>query len=71
VAYPSSAYGAVAEGRGVSEEQVRDAARAKIPAGRFGTPDEFAAAVTFLASAQASYITGGQLRCDGGLVRAH
>ena len=64
-------YGAVSERQGVSEQEVRDASRAEIPAGRFGTPDEFAAAVAFLASAQASYITGEQLRCDGGLVRAH
>ncbi|CAL9373788.1 3-oxoacyl-[acyl-carrier-protein] reductase FabG [Streptomyces sp. enrichment culture] len=64
-------YGAVSERRGVPEQEVRDASRAEIPAGRFGTPDEFAAAVAFLASAQASYITGEQLRCDGGLVRAY
>ncbi|MDI3406412.1 SDR family oxidoreductase [Streptomyces cavernicola] len=64
-------YGAVSEHRGVPEEEVRAAARAEVPVGRFGTPDEFAAAVTFLASAQASYITGEQLRCDGGLVRSY
>jgi len=37
-----------------------------IPAGRLGTPEEFAAAMTFLCSEQASYITGSTLYVDGG-----
>ena len=37
--------------------------------GRFGRPEEVAAAVTFLASAHADYITGADLRVDGGVVR--
>ncbi|QYN36038.1 SDR family oxidoreductase [Pseudonocardia sp. DSM 110487] len=60
-----------AERSGKSEEEVREAAKASIPAGRYGTPDEFAAVVTFLASTAASYVTGEQIRCDGGLVRTH
>ncbi|MHA6628416.1 SDR family oxidoreductase [Pseudonocardia sichuanensis] len=60
-----------AERSGASEEQVRERAEAAIPVGRYGTPEEFAAVVTFLASAAASYVTGEQVRCDGGLVRAH
>lgn len=38
------------------------------PAGRFGTPDEVAAAVAFLASDEAAYITGANLHVNGGLV---
>lgn len=41
---------------------------ASIPVGRYGEPEEYAAAVTFLASTQASYITGTVMRVDGGLI---
>ena len=43
---------------------------AQIPMGRIGTPDELAAAVTFLASERASYITGAVLQVDGGFIRS-
>ena len=45
-------------------------AKNEIPLGRFGTPDEFAAAVTFLASERASYITGVSLAVDGGWIKS-
>ena len=41
----------------------------EIPLKRFGNPDEFAAAVTFLASERASYITGVSLAVDGGWIK--
>jgi 3-oxoacyl-[acyl-carrier protein] reductase len=40
----------------------------RIPAGRYGTPEEFANAVVFLAGAGASYITGTTLVVDGGQI---
>ena len=60
-----------AERSGISVEEARSRSEASIPAGRYGTPDEFAAVVTFLASAAAAYVTGEQVRVDGGMVRAH
>lgn len=57
-----------AEREGKTPEQAAAESVAAIPAGRYGQPGEYAAAVTFLASAQASYITGTILRVDGGLI---
>ncbi|MBL7873409.1 MAG: SDR family oxidoreductase [Cyclobacteriaceae bacterium] len=42
----------------------------EIPLGRFGTTNEFAAAVAFLASERASYITGVSLPVDGGWIKS-
>ncbi|RYB06021.1 SDR family oxidoreductase [Lichenibacterium ramalinae] len=58
-----------AQRSGRSLEEVAAAALATIPAGRYGAPEEFAAAAVFLASPQASYITGTTLRVDGGALR--
>ena len=44
-------------------------AKSEIPLGRFGKPEEFAAAVAFLASERASYITGVSLAVDGGWIK--
>lgn len=54
---------------GTSFEAVRAKSLANIPAGRLGHPAEFAQAAVFLASDQASYVTGSILRVDGGMVR--
>jgi NAD(P)-dependent dehydrogenase (short-subunit alcohol dehydrogenase family) len=43
---------------------------ARIPMGRYARAAEIAAAVVFLASDKASYITGQSLRVDGGITRA-
>ena len=48
-------------------DPVKDAIKGATPLGRFATPDEIAAAVTFLASDEAAYITGQVLGVDGGL----
>ena len=42
----------------------------EIPLARFGKPEEFAAAVAFLASERASFITGASLPVDGGWIRS-
>lgn len=46
------------------------AARAEVPAGRLGTPEEVAAAAVFLCSSAAGYVTGQSLLVDGGLTRS-
>lgn len=50
----------------ISEEEVLKQLVAEIPAGRIGQPEEFGAAVAFLASPVAAYINGINLPVDGG-----
>lgn len=51
----------------VLNEEVRKGALSQIPVARFGATSDIAAAVSFLASAEASYITGQVLAVDGGM----
>ena len=48
-------------------EPLRNAMLGQIPVNRFGRPEEIAAAVLFLASAEAAYITGETLHVNGGM----
>ena len=48
-------------------EAHRETLLQQIPLGRFGTPEDIAAAVAFLASPQAAYITGATLHVNGGM----
>jgi 3-oxoacyl-[acyl-carrier protein] reductase len=53
---------------GVLSDELRQSILQKIPLGKLGQPDDVAAAVAWLASAEAKYITGQVLAVDGGMV---
>jgi len=52
--------------QGKTVEEVKAALEKTIPAGRFGTADEFGAYCAYLCSAQAAYVTGQNMLIDGG-----
>ncbi len=62
--------GFMAKKEGITFEEALAKRAAVIPAGRIGTPEEYGAVGTFLASERASYITGSIIRADGGIVRS-
>ena len=48
-------------------EKQREAIMSRVPANRLGTPDDIAAAVIYLASDEASYVTGSTIHVNGGM----
>lgn len=62
---------AAAARTGSSIEETRASSQQSIPAGRYGDPAEFGAVVAFLAGTQAAYVTGEQVRVDGGMVGSY
>jgi 3-oxoacyl-[acyl-carrier protein] reductase len=57
-----------AAARGVTRDEALDAARGKIPLGRFGGEDEIASVIAFLCSERASNVVGAAWSVDGGAV---
>ncbi|MCW2454758.1 SDR family oxidoreductase [Rahnella aceris] len=53
---------------GTLVEEVAAKSAASIPAKRYGKPEEYGAVAAFLASQQASYVTGSVIRVDGGMI---
>jgi 3-oxoacyl-[acyl-carrier protein] reductase len=51
----------------VLTDKQRDGAIARVPAGRFGAAADVAAAVVYLASEEAGYVTGQTLHVNGGI----
>jgi 3-oxoacyl-[acyl-carrier protein] reductase len=51
----------------VLSEQQKELIGQRIPAGRMGMPEEIAAAVTYLASQEAAYVTGETIHINGGM----
>jgi 3-oxoacyl-[acyl-carrier protein] reductase len=60
-----------ARGRGLPVEEVNARELATVAVGRFGTPDDLAALISFLATDQTNYLTGQTHRVDGGFTYAN
>ena len=58
--------GGVVEKEGITLDEARERRQATIPAGRYGTAEEFGAACAFLCSQQAGFIVGQNILLDGG-----
>jgi NAD(P)-dependent dehydrogenase (short-subunit alcohol dehydrogenase family) len=52
-----------------TDQETRAMVKSMVPLGRFGTSDEIAKAVVFLASDDSSYVTGVELFADGGFAQ--
>ncbi len=52
------------------DNKFKEAIISRIPAGRFGVPDDIANAVLFLASTQSNYVNGETLHVNGGMYMA-
>lgn len=61
---------AIAKRTSRSEGEVTRESVATIPAGRYGSVEEFGAVAAFLAGTSASYVTGSVIRVDGGAIRS-
>ena len=59
-----------AQAQGKSQYEIAEASAAEIPVGRYGTIEEFGAVAAFLASVHAGYVTGSQIRIDGGAIKS-
>jgi 3-oxoacyl-[acyl-carrier protein] reductase len=55
---------------GIEVDEQRRRTENIIPLGRYGIPEEFAAAAVFLLSRASAYITGASLQVDGGMIRS-
>ncbi len=62
--------GAISQAQGISMDEARAARSASIPAGRYGTPEEFGATCAFLCSQHAGFIVGQNILLDGGFIGA-